>query len=84
MVSICYNPPKLDGHKIIYKGKRFWIFEISKRYPFYGLEISFDVLIFDKTTGPGIEGVIGCARKNSMGFSGELAFGQERYEISGL
>ena len=43
-----YIYPDLNGHKVLYKGKRFWIFEISKEFPFRGYEEFCDVIVYDK------------------------------------
>lgn len=43
-----YTSPKLDGHTVIYKGRRFWVFEISGLHPFFGHEAHCDVIVYDK------------------------------------
>ncbi len=43
-----YMSPKLNGHAVIYKGRRFWIFDISEFHPFFGHEAHCDVIVFDK------------------------------------
>jgi hypothetical protein len=80
MIRARYTPPELDGHNIIYKGKRFWIFEINEKYPFHGLEKDYDTVVFDKAFG---NWPLACARKTPKGYEGSLAFTQDRVEISG-
>ena len=79
MTSIRYTPPKLDGHNVLKRGKRFWIFEISAKYPFQGLEKNYDIVVYDKA----VDTCLACARKTSKGYEGELTFTQDRVDICG-
>ena len=74
-----YIYPDLKGHKVIYKGKRFWIFEISKEFPFQGYEEFCDVIVYDKKDGAEMAG----AKKTSTGFIGSLIGPRESIEVSG-
>lgn len=74
-----YIYPDLNGHKILYKGKRFWVFEISTEYPFEGMEKHCHVIVYDKEYGCDIAG----AQKNADGYSGSLIGPQESVEVSG-
>jgi hypothetical protein len=29
-----YTPPELNGHKVAYRGRRFWIVEVDEDHPF--------------------------------------------------
>ncbi len=48
-----YTPPKLDGHKVLYKGKRYWIYEIDEEHPctehpYETFERYYEVVVYDK------------------------------------
>jgi len=74
-----YTYPDLNGHKILYKGKRFWVFEISPEFPFEGQEKNCEVIVYDKEYGCEIAG----ATINPSGYSGSLIGPQELVEVSG-
>ena len=63
-----YIYPELNGHKVLYKGKRFWVFEINSEFPFEGHESYCDVIVFDKDHGDAIAG----AKKTSKGYKGSI------------
>ena len=43
-----YTPPSLNGNKVIYKGKRYWIFETNEN-DFGGFDNSYcDLIFYDK------------------------------------
>ena len=80
MGSNHYKSPALDGHKILYKGKRFWIFEISMKYPFQGYEgVEDRVIIYDKVYGA----PVACVVKNKVGFDGKLTDTMDTVEVGG-
>jgi len=74
-----YIYPDLNGHKVLYKGKRFWVFEISSEFPFNGMEKFCQVIVYDKEFGAEIASAI----KNSNGYSGSLIGPQNDVEVSG-
>jgi len=74
-----YIYPDLNGHKVLYKGKRFWVFEISAELPFNGMEEFCQVIVYDKEYGCEIAG----AENSTNGFSGSLIGPQEYVEVSG-
>ena len=74
-----YLYPDIDGHKVIYKGKRFWIFEISAEFPYQGYEEYCDVIVYDKKDG--VE--MASAQKTSDGFIGSLIGPRESVDVSG-
>ena len=74
-----YIYPILKGHKILYKGKRFWVFEISSEFPFEGYEENCDLIVYDKECGSAMAG----AQKTPKGFEGSIIGPQNSYEISG-
>lgn len=43
--------PKLSGHKVLHKDRRFMVFEVSKEFPFEGYEKDCSILVFDKLYG---------------------------------
>ena len=74
-----YIYPDLSGHKFLYKGKRFWVFEISSEFPFKGMEKYCQVIVYDKEYGCEIAG----AKNSTSGYSGSLIGPQESVEVSG-
>ena len=74
-----YIYPHLKEHKVLYKGKRFWIFEISSDFPFEGYEKFCEVIVYDKDSGCEIAG----AENSTNGYSGSLIGPQESVEVSG-
>ena len=42
-----YIPPTLSGHKVLYKSRRFWIFEIDKEHPYESFEESYALIVYD-------------------------------------
>jgi hypothetical protein len=45
------KPPVLNGHKTLYKGRRYWVFEINNETPFQNYEGVCQFLVFDKAVG---------------------------------
>lgn len=50
---VTYAAPRLDGHKILYKSRRYWIFEIDEdhpytEHPYEGFEKYYEVVVYDK------------------------------------
>ena len=46
-----YTPPQLSGHKVAYKGKRYWVIEIDEAHPFEGVDAgSAAFVIYDAAT----------------------------------
>lgn len=73
-----YIYPKLNGHKIIYKGKRFWVFEINSEFPFEGYEEYSEVIVYDKECGC----AMAAAQKTLKGYEGSIIGPQNSIEIS--
>lgn len=42
-----YKKPILNGHKVLYKGRRYWVFEVSKEFPFHGCEDIDKIVVYD-------------------------------------
>jgi len=74
-----YIYPDLNGHKVLYKGKRFWVFEISSEFPFKGMEEFCQVIVYDKGYGCEVAG----AEKTANGYCGSLIGPQDSVEVSG-
>ena len=74
-----YIYPELNGHKVLYRGKRFWVFEICLEFPFERLEENYDVIVYDKDFG----GAMGGAKKTSMGYVGDIFDTLYKIEIFG-
>jgi hypothetical protein len=79
MLKSKYTYPDLRGHKVLYKGKRFWVFEISSDFPYEGYEEFCQVIVYDKEFGC----EIASAEKNANGYSGSLIGPQENVEVFG-
>ena len=43
-----YTPPILNGHNVVYKSKRYWIFEIDKDHPYETFETHYELIVYDK------------------------------------
>lgn len=74
-----YIYPDLNGHKVLYKGKRFWVFEISLEFPFNGMEEFCQIIVYDKEYGCEIAGV----KNSTNGYHGSLIGPQDSVEVSG-
>jgi hypothetical protein len=74
-----YIYPELNGHKVLYRGKRFWVFEINSEFPFEGHESYCDVIVFDKGHGDAMAG----AKKTSKGYKGSIFDTLYTIEITG-
>jgi len=74
-----YIYPELNSHKVLYKGKRFWVFEISSKFPFEGHEEYCDVIVYDKVIGGAMAG----AKKTTKGYEGDIFDTLYKIEISG-
>jgi hypothetical protein len=74
-----YIYPELNGHRVLYKGKRFWVFEISSDFPFNGMEEFCQIIVYDKEYGCEIAG----AESSGNGYYGSLIGPQDSVEVSG-
>ena len=79
-MSSRYTKPILNGHNILYKGRRFWVFEVSKKFPFRGSEKIDEIVVYD-----GFYDVDICwCHKNEKGeYQGWVPYGQEDLNVSG-
>jgi hypothetical protein len=68
---ITYKQPKLNGHKILYKGRRFIAFEISEKFPYESCEDRYNFAIFDGLYDATL--AVGIINPNGT-YQGELAF----------
>lgn len=75
-----YEKPILDGHDVLYKGKRYWVFKIDKNHPFQNYENDCSILIFDKYCGA----VAAWCNLDENGiFRGYIEYGQGSIDIQG-
>lgn len=75
-----YIKPDLSGHKVLYKGKRYWAFEISNDYPYENYEKDCSIIIFDKLYG----GVAAWVNKlPDSTYKGDMPYSQQSIDISG-
>jgi hypothetical protein len=75
-----YTEPELTNHKILYKGKRYWVFEISKENPYENMENVCSIIVFDKLCG-GIAGY--CNYKEDGTIVGDIPYSQQSIDIEG-
>lgn len=75
-----YIRPELDGHKVLYKGLRYWVFEVSAECPWEGLEGYWTIAVFDGEFGVT---VAYCNEVVDAGFEGYIEWGQSGLPVSG-
>ena len=46
-----YSSPKIEGQKILYKGRRYWVIEMDKKLPFELCENICDAVVYDRVYG---------------------------------
>jgi hypothetical protein len=78
--SRLYKRPDLRNHKVLYGGRRYWVIEVSKEYPYRGYEDIAGLVIYD-----GLYDIdIGWGRKDEKGvFIGGVPYGQHLLEVKG-
>ncbi len=75
-----YEKPNLDGHDVLYKGKRYWVFKIDKNHPFQDYENDCSILVFDKHCGAVIAW---CNLDSNNIYNGYIVYGQGSVDIQG-
>ena len=50
-MKLKYFLPELNDHLVLYKGKRYWVFEIDDEHPFENYEKDCSIIVFDKLCG---------------------------------
>ena len=69
-----YQPPELDGHKVAFKGRRFWVIELEEGRIFDDRDKELaDFAIYDTAEGYTIATA---SRKDGGGFTFWISFGQ--------
>jgi hypothetical protein len=73
-----YKRPLLKNHKVLYRGKRYWVFEVDNENPYESAEIASSLVVFDK-----LYGAIAafCNQINGSGYEGVIPIGQNSIEI---
>ena len=75
-----YTEPKLTNHKILYKGKRYWVFEIDKEHPFENMEDVCSIIVYDKFC----DGIVCyCNYKEDGTIVGDIPYSQQSIDIEG-
>jgi hypothetical protein len=75
-----YTEPKLKNHKILYKGKRYWVFEIDKEHPFENMEDVCSIIVYDKFC----DGIACyCNYKEDGTIVGDIPYSQQSIDIEG-
>jgi hypothetical protein len=80
-MTITYSKPNLNGHKVLYKGRRFWVFKVSEELPFRGSEKIDEIVVYD-----GFYDVVVCychINKNGE-YEGLFPYGQQDLRVSGI
>lgn len=75
-----YAYPSLAGHNVLYKGRRYWVFEISSKNPYEGFEADCNTLVYDKSLDTP---VAYCERNKDGSITGYMDFGQASIDVSG-
>lgn len=78
--KIDYIRPELDGHKILYKGRRYWVFSVSQDFPFQGEEEYYDMVFWDGFIGAPITG--GKIGEDGV-IRGSIQYGQGGIDVKG-
>ena len=76
-----YSQPKLTDHKVLYKGKRYWVFEIDKEHPYENYEKDCNCVVFDKFYGGCV--ISWCNKLEDGSFKGIVSYGQGSIEVDG-
>lgn len=73
-----YHQPDIDGYKVLYKGRRYWVFEVSKTYPYRGYEDISSFVFYDGL----LDIDMGWGHINSKGeFEGAIPYGQHSLDV---
>lgn len=75
-----YTKPELNGHAVLYKGKRYWAFEISNEHPYENYEKDCSIIIFDKLY-VGVAAWVNKLPDNT--FRGDMPYSQQCIDIYG-
>jgi hypothetical protein len=70
--------PKLSGHSVLHKDRRFVVFRVSSEHPFEGYEADCSVLVFDRR----YDSVVGFVDDSFIGYCNPSTF-QESMPVSG-
>ncbi len=77
-----YTKPELNGHQVLYAGRRYYVFEVSNNYPYEDCETHCDLVIFDKSDELCNGVVAWCKKMPDGGFECETPLGQAIYQFS--
>lgn len=73
-----YTPPKLNGQNVLYKGRRYWVFEINKDHPYDTYEDCCDTIVYDKFFGTEAAFAI---RQKDGSYEGDIPYGQQSIDF---
>lgn len=74
-----YRRPYLNGYKVLYKGRRFWVFEISNQTPFGGAEEFYNLIAYDCLN----DCILITAVLENNKITGDIPVGQDSLEVTG-
>lgn len=75
-----YSFPKLNGHKILYKGRRYIMFEMNAVHPYEGYERFNSIALWDDEQ----RSICAFADRLTNGkYTGHLAFAMDLVEVNG-
>ena len=73
-----YIQPDIDGHKVLYKGRRYWVFEVSKTHPYRGYENIASFVFYDGL----LDIDMGWGHINEKGqLEGSIPYGQHSLDV---
>lgn len=75
-----YTVPKLANHKVLYRGKRYWVFEISSENPFENMEDVCSIIVYDKFCAAS---AAYCTYSKDGKIVGNIPYSQQSIEIEG-
>lgn len=75
-----YKKPNLRGHNVLYKGRRYWAFEVSSEFSYEGSEDIDSIVVYD---GSLETDVAWCHQEGNGVFKGFAAYGMHELSVSG-
>ena len=73
-----YTQPDINDHKVLYKGRRYWVFEVSEIHPYRGYEDIASFVFYDGL----LDIDIGWGHINEKGeIEGTIPYGQHSLDV---
>ena len=74
-----YSKPALNGHNVLYKGRRYLAFEVSKEFPYQKDEMTCSLVVYDGVYNM----VIAWCKPSKDGYQGEVIYGPHCLGVEG-